>query len=58
MNDDEQEIIAVKPASELILNIDGGHIKTNEDKRSIEAMVSVIYRPESLKANQKTQGII
>ena len=53
MNEDEKEIIVAKPAPELILNVDGGHIKTNEDKRSIEAMVSVIYRPESLKANPK-----
>ena len=53
MNEDEKEIIAAKSAPELILNVDGGHIKTNEDKRSIEAMVSVIYRPDSLKANQK-----
>jgi hypothetical protein len=53
MNKDEKEIITAKPASELILNVDGGHIKTVEDKRSIEAMVSVIYRPEALEANKK-----
>jgi len=53
MNEDEKEIISVKPAPELILNVDGGHIKTTEDKRSLEAMVSVIYRPDALKANKK-----
>jgi hypothetical protein len=53
VNESEREIITVKPAAELILNVDGGHIKTIEDKRSLEAMVSVIYRPDSLKANQK-----
>ena len=53
MNEDEKEIITAKPAPELILNVDGGHIKTVEDKRSLEAMVSVIYRPDALKANQK-----
>jgi len=31
MNQDEKEIIKVNPAPELILNVDGGHIKTVED---------------------------
>jgi hypothetical protein len=52
MCEDEKEIITAEPASELILNVDGGHIKTVEDKRSIEAMVSVVYRPEALEANK------
>lgn len=49
----EVEVMVAKPASELILNVDGGHIKTTEDKRSIEAMTSVIYRPEALESNEK-----
>lgn len=53
MNEDEKEIITAKPSQELILNVDGGHVKTTEDKRSLEAIVSVIYRPDALKANQK-----
>lgn len=53
MNKDEKEIIKVKPAPELILNVDGGHIKTVEDKRSLEAMVSVVYRPDALESNKK-----
>ncbi len=53
MSEDEKEMISVKPAPELILNVDGGHIKTTEDKRSLEAMVSVIYRPDALEANKK-----
>ena len=46
---EETEIIGVESALELIVNVDGGHLKTTEDKRSIEAMTSVIYRPESLE---------
>ena len=53
MNEDEKEIIKANPAPELILNVDGGHIKTVEDKRSLEAMVSVVYRPDALEANKK-----
>ena len=46
-------------AKELILNVDGGHVKTTEDKRSIEVMTSVIYRPESIKSNKKgTRNIL
>ena len=44
---------AYLPATELVLNIDGGHIKTIEDQRSFEAMVSVVYRPESIETNKK-----
>ena len=36
-------------ASELIANIDGGHIKARGDSRSFEAMVATVYRPENLK---------
>jgi len=53
MNQDEKEIIKVNPAPELILNVDGGHIKTVEDKRSLEAMVSVVYRPDALETNKR-----
>lgn len=56
---EEWAIIVAKPALELILNVDGGHIKTTEDKRSIEAMTSVIYRPEALESNeQETRNYI
>jgi hypothetical protein len=50
----EKEIVAVAEVKELVLNIDGGHIKTTEDGlRSIEAMTSVIYQPEAIKSNKK-----
>jgi hypothetical protein len=39
----------VPPATEVIVQIDGGHIPTKEqDKRSFEALSAVVYRPESL----------
>jgi len=53
INDEEKEMIKSENAKELILNVDGGHIKTIEDKRSIEAITSVIYNPISLKSNPK-----
>jgi hypothetical protein len=51
IKEEESEIIGAPPAQELILNVDGGHVKTVEDKRSIEAMTSVVYNPDSLVAN-------
>jgi hypothetical protein len=50
----EIETLKIEPAEELIINVDGGHINTNEEgKRSFEAMTSVIYRPEALVSNDK-----
>ena len=49
----EIELIKIPEAKELVLNVDGGHVKTIEDQRSIEAMTSVIFRPEALKKNKK-----
>ena len=54
ISETEQEIYLVEPAKELILNVDGGHIKTNDSSlRSMEAMTSVIYKPESILSNNK-----
>lgn len=44
----ESKLLTVEEAAELIVNIDGGHVKTVEDQRSIEALAAVVYRPESL----------
>jgi hypothetical protein len=47
-----EEILKLSPAEELIINVDGGHINTNEEgKRSFEAMTSVIYRPDAIVSN-------
>ena len=45
-------MIQAEDAEELILNIDGGHVKSRDpDVRSFEVLTSVVYRPESLQAN-------
>ncbi|NQY36847.1 MAG: hypothetical protein HRT37_18160 [Alteromonadaceae bacterium] len=49
----EKELLNVDEANELIVNVDGGHVKTTEEQRSIEALTSVIYRPEALISNKK-----
>ena len=44
---------------ELIVNIDGGHIKSIGKSRSFEAMIATVYRPESLVAvNDNRNAII
>ncbi|NRD72901.1 hypothetical protein HQQ94_06540 [Shewanella sp. VB17] len=54
INNIEKEVLTVEPAEQLIINVDGGHIKTRETgKRSMEAMTAVVYRPESLLSNTK-----
>jgi hypothetical protein len=48
----ETEVLEMKEADELVLNVDGGHINTKETgKRSFEALTSVIYNPESIESN-------
>ncbi len=47
----ETECLNAEGAKELIVNVDGGHVKTRENKRSIEALAAVVYKPESLKSN-------
>jgi len=49
----------IKEANELIVQVDGGHLKTIEDQRSIEALTSVVYDPENVKSiggNEKKDG--
>jgi hypothetical protein len=45
-------------AMTLIANIDGGHIKARGDKRSFEAMIATVYRPENLQYVNKDHNII
>ena len=60
LHKNENEMIAIMPAKELIINVDGGHINTTEvGKRSFEAMAAVIYKPESLHPNKSgTRNIL
>ena len=50
---EERDLIKTDEAEQLIVNVDGGHVKTIEEGRSIEAMTSVIYRPENVVYNEK-----
>ena len=47
-----------KPASILIVNIDGGHIKAKGDDRSFEAMVATVHRPENVVYINKNHNAI
>jgi len=60
IQEETKELLKTGPAKELIVNVDGGHIKTTEEgKRSFEAMTSVIYRPEALVSNEpNTRNVI
>ena len=50
----EKEITVVEEVKELILNVDGGHIKTTDKSiRSMEAMTAVLYQPGSIVPNEK-----
>lgn len=50
----EKEVIEAAAAKELIINVDGGHINTNEEgKRSMEALTSVVYKPDAIVSNKK-----
>ena len=49
----EDEVLS-EDAKELIVHVDGGHIKSvEEDHRSFEVMTSAIYQPNALKTNGK-----
>lgn len=46
-------------AQELILNVDGGHIKSNlAEKRSLEVIIANVYNPKNLIYKDKNHNII
>ena len=47
-----------KSTTELVANIDGGHIKARGNNRSFEAMIATVYKPENLKRINKSHNII
>jgi len=56
---EEDKIDLVEKAKELMIQIDGGHLKDKDpDKRSFEAMTAVIYRPENVIKNKKQSSQI
>jgi hypothetical protein len=53
------KIDLVENAKELLVQIDGGHLKDKDpNKRSFEAMTAVIYRPENVIKNKKRNSKI
>lgn len=54
------DLSKAKPASTLVVQVDGGHIKSKEQEvRSFEAMTSVIYKPENVATKgKKERGVI
>ena len=56
---EEDQLVAIMPAEELIIQVDGGHVKSSEDgARSFEAMAAVVYRPESIQASTDERNIV
>lgn len=53
----DEDISKAEPPMTLIVQVDGGHIKSKEkDSRSFEAMTSVIYKPENIVVEQGQEG--
>ena len=51
----QDEMIKVTPAANLIIQVDGGHIRSIEaDERSFEVLTSIIYKPESVEKIRDT----
>lgn len=57
---DKLKIVKTKhvPAQQLVINIDGGHVKSRGDNRSFEAMVASVYRPENIKVIDRSHKMI
>ena len=50
----EEDVLITSCADELIIQVDGGHIKSTQDgERSFEAMTATIYKPSAVQANSK-----
>jgi hypothetical protein len=50
----EDDALVSDCAEELIIQVDGGHIKsTEEGERSFEAMTATVYKPSAVKSNSK-----
>lgn len=50
----EEDVLSVEPAEELIVQVDGGHIKSAEEgQRSFEALTAVVYQPGAVIPNNK-----
>lgn len=55
----EEELGKVSESKILYLHVDGGHIKDkNREKRSFEAMISTVFKPESYRAINDNDNVI
>lgn len=55
----EEKIDITLPSKELYLHVDGGHIKDKDrDKRSFEAMVTAVFKPESYRKINDNDNMI
>jgi|OM-RGC.v1.026933530 uncharacterized protein YoaH (UPF0181 family) len=55
----DENIDNIPVAKELLLQVDGGHIKDKTDgQRSFEAMMRVIYKPENIVKKGKSKDNI
>jgi len=59
-NNPTTDISMVQETKELIVQVDGGHIKAKEkESRSFEALTSVVYKPEHVERTGKSdRGVI
>lgn len=55
----KEEVIVTNESQELYLHVDGGHIRDKiQDKRSFEAMISTVFKPESYRKISDDKTII
>jgi hypothetical protein len=55
----KEEINVTEEAKELYLHVDGGHIRDKlQDKRSFEAMISTVFKPESYRKISEEKAVI
>ena len=46
---EEKALAPIEAASELIIQVDGGHVNSADDARSFEAMAAVVYKPDAVQ---------
>ena len=55
----EEEISVIKESENLYLHVDGGHIRDKkQDKRSFEAIITTVFKPESYRKISEDKNVI
>ena len=55
----EEEITVTKESENLYLHVDGGHIRDKkQDKRSFEAIITTVFKPESYRKISEDKNVI